>query len=102
MNVQEIPLTANNQFFNIALGEISLNLRLVYRDVAGWIMDVRDSGGADMLCGVPLVVGVDLIEQYPELGINGVFAVLSDDSREEYPTKTNLGTGSHLYFVQNS
>ncbi|HDL6897238.1 TPA: hypothetical protein PXM15_004445, partial [Yersinia enterocolitica] len=52
MNVQEIPLTANNQFFNIALGEISLNLRLVYRDVAGWIMDVRDSGGADMLCGV--------------------------------------------------
>ncbi|WP_186381607.1 phage baseplate plug protein [Yersinia massiliensis] len=102
MNVQEIPLTANNQFFNISLGETALNLRLVYRDVAGWVMDVRDSGGTDMLCGVPLVVGVDLIEQYPDLGISGVFAVISDDSREEYPTKTNLGTGSHLYFVQNS
>ena len=62
MNIQEIPLTANNQFFNIALGEHSLNLRLVFRDAAGWIMDVRDSGGADMLCGVPLVVGVDLLE----------------------------------------
>ncbi|OWF84758.1 hypothetical protein B4907_07025 [Yersinia kristensenii] len=63
---------------------------------------MRDSGGAGLLCGVPLVVGVDLIEQYPDLAISGVFAVLSDDSREEYPTKTNLGTGSHLYFVQNN
>ncbi len=102
MNIQEIPLTANNQFFNITVGEYAINLRLVFRDAAGWIMDVRDSGGADILCGVPLVVGVDLLEQYPDLGISGFFAVLSDDSRELYPTKTNLGTGSHLYFVQNN
>lgn len=102
MNIQEIPLTVNNQFFNITLGTYALNLRLVFRDAAGWIIDVRDSGGADLLTGVPLVVGVDLLEQYPDLGISGVFAVLSDDSREEYPTKTNLGTGSHLYFVQNN
>lgn len=100
MNITEIPLTADNQQFRIQLGKSTYTLRVLWRDDAGWIMDVMDSSAQPLLMGVPLVPEVDLIEQYPELGISGVVAVLTDNGTPEHPTKTNLGSSSHLYFVQ--
>lgn len=100
MKVNEIPLTADNQRFRVSLGEITYNLRVLWRDDAGWIMDVMDSGGQPLLLGVPLVPDVNLIEQYPELGLSGAMIVMADQGAPEYPTKTNLGVASHLYFVQ--
>lgn len=100
MNVTEIPLTADNQQFRIQLGTVTYTLRVLWRDNAGWIMDVMDNAGEPLLTGVPLVPDVDLIEQYPEMGISGVLAVLADKGAPEYPTKTNLGSSSHLYFAQ--
>lgn len=100
MQILEIPLSPDNQQFRILLADTTYTLRVIWRDVAGWIMDVQDSGGVALLSGVPLVPGVNLLEQYPELGINGVFIVVSDNEALEYPTKTNLGILSHLLFVQ--
>lgn len=100
MKINEIPLTADNQEFRIAMGNNTFTLRVTWRDVAGWIMDVMDSAGQPVLLGVPLVPGVNLLEQYPELGINGALVVMADNGAPEYPTKKNLGTGSHLYFIQ--
>jgi len=100
MNIQEVPLSPNNQQFSIALGDVNLQLTLVWRDAAGWILDILDSTGIAILSGAPLVPGVNLLAQYPTLGINGVLSVVSDDESEEYPTKTNLGIDSHLYFLQ--
>ena len=67
MNVTEIPLTADNQQFRIQLGTVTYTLRVLWRDNAGWIMDVMDNAGEPLLTGVPLVPDVDLIEQYPEV-----------------------------------
>ncbi|MFO3907585.1 hypothetical protein AAHD62_24225 [Enterobacter hormaechei] len=100
MKINEIPLSANNQTFRIALGAATFTLRVIWRDAAGWIMDVMDSGGQPLLLGVPLVTGVNLLEQYPELGINGALMVKTNEDAAEYPTKTNLGAGAQLYFVQ--
>jgi hypothetical protein len=100
MNVSEIPLTANNQSFRIQLGNTTYTLRIIWRDTAGWIMDVQDSGGAPLLSGVPLVTGLNLLEQYPQLGINGALVVVTDNGAPDEPTKANLGTYSHLVFVQ--
>lgn len=100
MKINETPLSADNQEFRIALGNNTFTLRVTWRDVAGWIMDVMDGAGQPVLLGVPLVPGVNLLEQYPELGINGALVVMADNGAPEYPTKTNLGTGSHLYFIQ--
>ena len=100
MHVNEILLTPNNQQFRIQLASTTYTLKVIWRDVAGWILDVADSGGVAMLTGVPLVPGVNLLEQFPELGINGAFVTLCDNGSPEYPTKTNLGTFSHLVFVQ--
>ena len=100
MQAREIPLTPDNQYFQVSLGGVNYSLRIVWRDVAGWIMDVSDQAGNSILSGVPLVTGVDLLEQYPELGMPGAMVVLIDNEAPEYPTETNLGVYSHLIFVQ--
>lgn len=100
MQGYEIPLTPDNQYFQVSLGGVNYSLRIVWRDVAGWIMDVSDNAGNAILFGVPLVTGVDLLEQYPELGMPGALVVVTDNEAPEYPTETNLGSFSHLIFVQ--
>ncbi|MBJ8361251.1 hypothetical protein I6M76_01360 [Citrobacter cronae] len=100
MKINEIPLGADNQTFRVMLSDINYTLKVVWRDEAGWILDVMDSGAQPLLMGVPLVPDVDLIEQYPELGISGALIVMTDNGAPEYPTKTNLGSSSHLYFAQ--
>jgi hypothetical protein len=100
MQFNEIPLSPDNQLFRILLDDTTYTLRIVWRDGAGWIMDVQDSGGAAILSGVPLVTGANLLAQYPQLGINGVLVVATDIGAPGDPTKTNLGSYSHLIFVQ--
>ncbi|PQQ24781.1 phage baseplate plug family protein [Photorhabdus hindustanensis] len=100
MQVSEIPLTASNQMFAIKLGNQNVKMRLIYRDAAGWIMDIQNNAGVDLLVGAPLIPGINLLEQYPYLGINGMLVIASDADSAEYPTDTNLGLSSHLYFVQ--
>ncbi|EPS4444471.1 phage baseplate plug family protein, partial [Escherichia coli] len=53
-----------------------------------------------LLSGVPLLTGVNLLRQYPQLGIDGALVVATDKGAPDEPTKTNLGTYSHLIFVQ--
>lgn len=100
MQINEIPLSPDNQQFRILLSDKTYTLRVIWRDAAGWIMDVQDSGGVELLSGVPLVTGANLLGQYPQLGINGALVVVTDNGAPDDPTKTNLGTYSHLIFVQ--
>ena len=100
MQFNEIPLSPDNQQFRILLGNTTYTLRIIWRDEAGWIMDVMDSGGSALLSGVPLLTGVNLLRQYSQLGIDGALVVVTDKGAPDEPTKTNLGTYSHLIFVQ--
>ncbi|CAI0906187.1 phage baseplate plug family protein [Serratia quinivorans] len=100
MNIQEIPLTPTNQQFAITPGEQQLNMRITWRDEAGWLLDLMDGAGAELVSSIPLVPGINLLEQYAYLGLKGALAVLVDNNEPELPTKTNLGIGSHLYYVQ--
>ncbi|KFK93328.1 MULTISPECIES: hypothetical protein [unclassified Serratia (in: enterobacteria)] len=100
MIISEIPLTPNNQRFRISLGGKVVNMCIQWRGVAGWTLDLTDEAGGAMAYGLPLVPGRDLLGQFRHLGINGMLVVASDVTAEEYPTKDNLGIGSHLYFVE--
>lgn len=100
MQINEIPLSPDNQQFRILLGDTTYTLRVIWRDSAGWVMDVMDSGGTAILSGVPLVTGANLLAQYPQLGISGALMVATDVGAPADPTKTNLGTYSHLIFLQ--
>ncbi|EAA7193472.1 hypothetical protein EU383_20850 [Salmonella enterica subsp. enterica serovar Napoli] len=43
---------------------------------------------------------VNLLQQYPQSGIDGELVVITDKGAPEDPTKDNLGIYSHLIFVQ--
>ncbi|MGC4125013.1 phage baseplate plug family protein [Enterobacter sp.] len=102
MTVQEIPLTPDNQRFSIALGGKSWHMRLLWRDVAGWVLDLFDADNEPVITGVPLVPGVNLLAQYPYLPFDGVLAVGTVTGAPEYPTQYNLGTAAKFYYVQDS
>ncbi|WP_435945882.1 phage baseplate plug family protein [Dryocola sp. BD586] len=99
MPVAEIPLSADNQIFAIQLADRQLRLRLLYRDEAGWVLDILEADETSIVSGIPLVTGVDLLAPFKHLGFGASLRVVSDDVAEEYPTKVNLGFRSHLYFV---
>ena len=49
--------------------------------------------------GIPLVTGYDLFKQYSYLGLGFSLYVLCDVEGQDNPTKSDLGTSSHLYVV---
>jgi hypothetical protein len=99
MNITEIPLSPDNQQFNALVNNVTYKIRVIWRDDAGWVMDLQDSSGADIIAGIPLVTGIDLLYQYAYLGLGFSLLCLCDADTQEYPSKTDLGTGSHLYVI---
>lgn len=100
MAVFEVPLSGSMQSFSMPVGGVVYQFRFVYADVeeAGWLVDISDAEGVPLVCGIPLVTGADLMEQFVYLGIAARFYVLTDGDAAEVPTFENLGTRSHLYF----
>jgi hypothetical protein len=101
MNVDEIPLTPDNQQFSITLNSTSYRMRIIWRDDPGWVLDLQDSAGVNLITEIPLVTNGNLLAQYAYMGFGFGLVVFCDDATQEYPSKTDLGTGSHLYVVQS-
>ena len=101
MAVFEIPLTPAAQTFSISLGGTSYQLTLMWRDatMGGWFLDIADAASNAIISGVPLVPGVNLLEQYAYLGIGGGLVVQTDNDPDAAPTYDDLGVTSHLYLV---
>jgi len=104
MAVYKIPFVVGApQTLNIVLGVTEYRLRLLYRDAieGGWTLDIIDSvSNTELVCGIPLVTGTDLLRQYRYLGIAGSLVAFTDgDPAEPPPTFDNLGGASNLYFV---
>lgn len=101
MAVYRIPLTATPQTFTVTLAgtEYQLTVRWNDADEGGWVLDIDlpDDAG-QIVDGIPLVTGCDLLAPYEYLGIGGALAVWSDDS-DAAPTEDNLGDGVDIYFV---
>jgi hypothetical protein len=95
-----IPLISQAQKLNIELGGVYYNLRLRYcfTPMGGWVMDIYDNQNVQLICGIPLVTGCDLLEQYAYVGIAGSLYVATDGNPPVVPTHDNLGDTSHLYW----
>lgn len=98
MAISEIPLTAENQQFSISLAGVTYQMAVTWR-AAFWCLDIMDSSGTDLIMGIPLITGADLLAQYNYLGLGFSLYVGCDDPANENPTETDLGTNSHLYVV---
>jgi len=102
----EIPLSGMPQRFAIQLLGVTYILNFQYRDAppemaggGGWVMDIADGQNNPLVCGIPLVTGADLLEQYYYLGFGGMFWVVSDGDMNAVPTFANLGSLSHLCWI---
>ena len=104
--IYEVPLSATPQTLNVVIGPSTYQLAFKFmnspRDAGFWIMDISDSVGNAIVCGIPLVTGADLLAQYGYLGIQGQMFVRTDGgSPDDTPTFTNLGSSCHLYVATN-
>lgn len=99
MNIAEIPLTPDNQQFTTAINGVNYSILTLWRDDAGWVIDLLDSAGADIVTGIPLVTGTNLLAQFSYLNLGFGLVVVCDDPAQDYPTKTDLGINSHLLAV---
>ncbi|PHM66899.1 phage baseplate plug family protein [Xenorhabdus stockiae] len=99
MNVVEIPLLAGNQVFDIQLGGIAYRMRIQYRGVAGWVLDIMHPNSEPMVLGTPLVSGVDILESYQSLGFNGALVFVCKDGNET--SGEGLGDTKRLYFLSS-
>jgi hypothetical protein len=101
MNI--IPLSGIPEIFNITLAGVGYTMQFLWRDCpslgVGWYMDIGDANGVPILCGVPLVTGANLLEQYAYLGIGGGLMVYSAGDPDTPPTFYTLGDTSQLYWV---
>lgn len=69
-----------------------------------WVLDVfTETDQFKILCGIPLVTGADLLEQflYIPIGRHGFMTAMTFGPglpADDVPTFFNLGTDGHLYY----
>ena len=99
MQANEIPLSPNNQQFSTDINGVSYQIRSLWRDNAGWVVDLMDASGAAVVSDIPLVTGANLLSQYAYLNLGFGLVLVCDDPGQDYPTKTDMGIKSHLLVV---
>ncbi|GBR28714.1 hypothetical protein AA11826_0341 [Komagataeibacter oboediens DSM 11826] len=95
----EVPLSGEAQTFTASMNGVSYTFTFRYLNCTqgGWVMDLADSSGNQIVGGIPLVTGTDLLGQYGYLGFGCRMFVSTDGDWDAVPTYDNLGTTSHLY-----
>jgi hypothetical protein len=85
MAVSEIPLHLKTSD-SISLAGQSLQMAVTWR-AAFWCLDIMDSSGADLIKGIPLITGADLLAQYRYLGLGFSLYVGCDNPATKTPPK---------------
>ena len=98
----EIPLKAYPAQFAVALANATYTFITKWNALDNvWVLDIYDATNTTpVLTGIALVTGVDLFAQFGYLNFGGTLTVATDGAQSTLlPTKTNLGTLSHLYYT---
>jgi len=98
MAIMEIPLSPDNQRFAISINNTNYKMRILWREI-NWILDIQDENGTDIITGIPLVTGVNLLAQYAWLRFDFGLWVVSDSVLNEAPGQFDLGYAAHLCIV---
>lgn len=95
----EIPVSNSpEQLFSLEIDQVVYNFRIIYNTRwQVWTMDVLDNSNIEILTGVTLVGGVNLLEQH-NIGITNLFAInIADRSLDA--NIENLGTDVGLFIL---
>jgi hypothetical protein len=100
MPAYEIPTSATDQRFSIPLNGVIYQLTCKWcAPASAWTLDIATDGGEALVSGIPIVTGVDLLEQHRHIGIAGRLVAQTDGDTFAPPTQTNLGIAGRLYFL---
>lgn len=92
-------------YFKITLSGVIYTLRFRYNTRSQrWIMDLADSQDNDIVCSIPILIGVNLLENFASFtGIpNGLFFVLDQTGKNTQPTRLSFGTTHTLYYLDET
>jgi hypothetical protein len=99
-NIYIVPTIPAQQVFTIPLAGVTYTMRLIFCDdpAAGWTLDISDVNGVPIVCGIPLTLGNNLLQQYDYLNFGGALvAVITGNATSV--GYTDLGANAQLYFV---
>lgn len=102
MRTFKIPLTPDNQIFNIHLGAKHYLIELRWNaETQLWAIDIADfTTKTPLVNGIPLITGANLLDQFEYLEIPGQLIVLTEDNKP--PGYNDLGSDSAgLYFYSD-
>ena len=97
----EIPLAPLPVIFQIDLVGRGYIFRTQYRDAdnGGWVLDIdRMNPAEELVHGIPLVTGLDLLWQHQHHDFRFHLMMRSDDDRD-MPLATTLGRSDRLYYL---
>ncbi len=80
-----IPLTADpGQSFRLDLEGNEYNIRVYYNArKVGWFIDISSADNVAVILGVALVLGTNLLGQYPSLELGGLFMFDTEDANTD-------------------
>lgn len=103
-----IPLTTDpNDTFSSTIPVNRKNTKfyffLRYNEEAGyWVMDLSDENKEPVVSSVPLISGINILEQYEYLKIGKAYIIKTDNSLlADKPDTTNLGKAFKLVWTDN-
>lgn len=101
----QIPFQQQSQQMQITLGSIAYNLRMQWNvPNQTWMLDILNQDGNQIISGMAVVTGEDLLAAFEYLEIGGALdagqlqAQTTSDTFEP-PTYENLGTDGNVYWV---
>jgi len=85
--------------FSIEIAGTTYQISFTYRNITegGWIVGIDDTNGNNLVDGIPLVPGVDLLDQYAYLDFGFQLWCAVDADPAAAPAFSDLGIASHVY-----
>lgn len=97
----EIPMKASTtQKLTVKLRNATYIIRARWNTAASvWVIDLLTPDGVEVLTGIPMVCGADLLEQFAYMDFGGQLIAQTDNDVTVPPVFANLGDSGHLYYV---
>lgn len=95
-----VPLLPQAQDFFISLNGTTYYFQTRWNAPNNaWTLDISDANQNQLVTGLALITGCDLLEQFYHLGIGGALVVQSANDPTLVPNYSTLGTTGNLYFL---
>jgi hypothetical protein len=104
MALLKMPLSQNLPWYSFTstLDNATYQFELSYNDRSGrWNLSLQDVTGADIVSGLVLLNGIDLLAYVRHLAVPpGILMVLNDTGADDEPTLGSFLTTHSLYYVE--